>query len=196
MPNPRPHVKNKSELRQEIRRRKTTLLPDAAPRYAQRAYDLTLATPAFREARVVLLYAALPDEVPTQRLLQADLGKTILLPRVAGHDLELRLYASTDDLVESPDYHIPEPTGPLFTDYAAIDLALIPGMAFDAQGHRLGRGKGFYDRLLAHPALTGLKTIGLCFDFQLLAAIPTEPHDHHVDSLIVVDSANGYPHAT
>lgn len=182
-------MKTKLELRREIRLRKRLLDPSAATVYAERAQALLTATEAFREAGVVLLYAALPDEVPTQRLLDVAEGKTILLPRVVGDDLELRLYTSPADLVESPSYHILEPTGPLFTDYGSIDLAIIPGMAFDAAGHRLGRGKGFYDRFLAHPRCSQLKTIGLCFDFQLLETLPTEPHDHNVDHVIIVPTA-------
>lgn len=190
MPDPSHNVMTKLELRREIRRRKGLLVSSATDLYAERAYDLVVSTESFQEAGVVLLYAALPDEVPTQRLLEAAEGKTILLPRVVGDNLEIRLYTTPADLVESPDYHILEPSGPLFTDYAAIDLAIIPGMAFDALGHRLGRGKGFYDRFLALPACRRLKTIGLCFDFQLIEDLPTEPHDLPVGSVIVV------PHST
>lgn len=183
-------MKTKSELRREIRRRKAVLTAAAEPAYAERAFKLVASSRAFQEARVVLLYAALADEVPTRAIIARTTDKTILLPRVVGDNLELRLYTSPDDLVVSPDYHILEPTGPLFTDYAAIDLAIIPGMAFDAHGHRLGRGKGFYDRLLAHPDCQSLKKLGLCFDFQLLDDIPMEPHDYSVDDVIVVASTD------
>lgn len=182
-------MNTKSELRREIRRRKSVLSPAAASVYAQRAFTLVASTQAFREARVVLLYAALSDEVPTQEFIARTEGKIILLPRVVGDALELRLYTSPDDLAESENFHILEPTGPLFTDYAAIDLAVIPGMAFDAEGHRLGRGKGFYDRFLANPDCRMLPTIGLCFDFQFLDAVPTDLHDVAVDDVIVVSSA-------
>jgi 5,10-methenyltetrahydrofolate synthetase len=68
-----------------------------------------------------------------------------------------------------------EPTGQLFTDYYAIGTALVPGMAFDAAGHRLGRGRGYYDRLL--PQLHNARTVGVCFPFQRVAEVPTEAHD-------------------
>lgn len=83
-------------------------------------------------------------------------------------------------------FQIPEPTGPLFTNYEEIDLAFIPGMAFDNELHRLGRGKGYYDRLLAHPAFSLIHKIGVCYDFQLLPQVPSEPHDCNVDELIVI----------
>lgn len=181
-------MKTKSELRREIRLRKRVLTSSAVPVYAQRAFELVASTPAFREARVVLLYAALPDEVPTLDLIARTEGKTLLLPRVVGDELELRLYTTPDNLVESEDFHILEPTGPLFTDYATIDLAVIPGMAFDAEGHRLGRGKGFYDRFLGHPACRQLTKVGLCFDFQLLDNVPADAHDIAVDDVLVVSS--------
>ncbi len=75
-----------------------------------------------------------------------------------------------------------EPAGCLFTDYSAVDLAVVPGMAFDKSGNRLGRGKGYYDRLLP---LIGYKyKIGICFPFQFLDSIPVEPTDIPVDEVI------------
>lgn len=73
--------------------------------------------------------------------------KQILLPVVTGDDLELRVYTGPGDLATGA-YGIEEPTGALFTDYDAIDFIVVPGVAFDRNGNRLGRGKGYYDRLL------------------------------------------------
>ena len=103
-----------------------------------------------------------------------------------GDELELRHYTGPQDLVVQGRYNIPEPTGALFTDFAAIELAVIPGMAFDRCHHRLGRGKGYYDRFLSQPALAGVRKVGLCFDFQLLPTIPHEPHDQMVDDLLIL----------
>ena len=94
--------------------------------------------------------------------------------------MELRRYTGPHDLCEGA-YHIMEPIGTPFTDLAQIDLALIPGLAFDAQGHRLGRGKGYYDRFLA--AFTGT-TIGVCFDFQKVAEVPVDAHDIAVNRVV------------
>ena len=83
-----------------------------------------------------------------------------------------------------------EPIGEPFTDYAQIDVCLVPGVAFDAAGHRLGRGRGYYDRFLSKlyspshfPALSPLK-IGVCFPFQRVAEVPSEPHDILMDEVI------------
>ncbi|MDL2305912.1 5-formyltetrahydrofolate cyclo-ligase, partial [Bacteroides sp. OttesenSCG-928-D19] len=77
--------------------------------------------------------------------------KTIILPVVEGGILQLRTYSTPENL-DTGLYGIKEPSGEYFTNYHLIDLAIIPGMAFDASGNRLGRGKGYYDKLLPNIA--------------------------------------------
>lgn len=131
-------------------------------------------------ASVVLAYYPLSDEVDIRQLIN-DLvasGKTVLLPKVVNETtLELRRYTSDSDLCEGA-FHIMEPVGERYVDYQRIDVALIPGMAFDAQGHRLGRGRGFYDRLLS---TSHFHTIGVCFDFQKVSEVPYDDYDCPVD---------------
>ena len=105
----------------------------------------------------------------------------MLLPTVVGSNLELHAYTGDTDLTTSADFGIAESTGPLFTDYTNIDLAIIPGMAFTPDGHRLGRGNGYYDRLL--PQLS-CKKIGLAFPFQIVDHIPCESHDIKMDMVV------------
>jgi 5-formyltetrahydrofolate cyclo-ligase len=95
--------------------------------------------------------------------------------------MELHRYESSADLREGA-FHIMEPVGAPFTDYDQIAVALIPGVAFDAEGHRLGRGKGYYDRFLQ--SLPSLKKIGVCFDFQKVESVPAEAHDVVVDIVV------------
>ena len=140
----------------------------------------------------VMAYWPLPDEVDIRPLINALVaqGTTVLLPKVVDDEhMELCRYASQNDLTEGA-FHIMEPTGAPFADYDKIDVALIPGMAFDAAGHRLGRGKGYYDRFLAsfrpsslipHPSPL---LLGVCFSFQRVAEVPTEEHDICVDEII------------
>lgn len=129
----------------------------------------------------MLLYHSLPDEVRTWDFVDRWCGsKRVLLPVVVGDDLELRLYTGRDSL-RLGMYNILEPVGPLFTDYDSIDLAVIPGVAFTRDGVRLGRGKGYYDRLL--PRINSPK-IGICFPFQILDFIPTEPFDVRMDDVV------------
>lgn len=139
----------------------------------------------WKKADVVLLYHALPDEPRLSLLL--DIGiiqeKTLLLPVVVGDDLVLRHYEGAN-LMREGAFHIMEPTGDIFPEsrYDEITLALIPGMTFDAEGHRLGRGKGYYDRLL--PQLKNAHKVGICFPFQFVDVVPCEPHDQCVDEVV------------
>ena len=121
------------------------------------------------------------DEVHTHEFIAKwAQTKRIILPVVVGDELELRLYTGPQDLTIS-SYGIAEPTGELFTEYHSIDLAIIPGMAFDRFGHRLGRGKGYYDKLLPH--ISCLK-VGICFSFQIVEEVPTDALDISMDVII------------
>lgn len=175
---------NKLELRTEIRNRKRQFT-------AQQLHELSFAViqrllnhPRLREARTIMLYYSLTDEVDTHTIVDSLLlsGKTILLPRVTGDStMELRRYTGPRDLAPGA-YDIMEPTGEVFTDYDAVDLAIIPGMAFDANGNRMGRGKGYYDRFL--PRLKCAYKIGVCFPFQLVESIPCDEHDVKMNEVV------------
>lgn len=136
----------------------------------------------FKEARTVLAYWSMDDEVFTHDFVckWAEM-KTILLPCVRGEELDIRYFDGKENLCPGEGYAIPEPVGALFTDLKQIDLVLVPGVAFDREGNRLGRGKGYYDRILKQ---TPAYKIGLCFDFQLLDCVPTEEHDIKMDRVI------------
>lgn len=137
----------------------------------------------FREAKTILLYYSLRDEVQTHRFVERwSRQKTILLPVVKDDYLELREYRDKEHITTGA-FHIGEPTGDTFIDYDKIELAIVPGMAFDKDGHRLGRGKGFYDRLL--PLIKATK-IGICFPFQMLESVPSEPFDISMDKIITI----------
>lgn len=172
----------KSELREEMRRLKRQHGSGVLAELSLAVTGRVMRHSAFRHARTVLLYWPLADEVDTRPLLPAAAGKTLLLPRVTGSaTMELRLYDGPQSLAEGA-FHIMEPTGRLFTDYPSVDLAIIPGMAFDAAGNRLGRGRGYYDRFL--PLLPQAYKIGVCFPFQLVGSVPTEATDARMDEVI------------
>lgn len=139
--------------------------------------------PLFEQSRRVLLFHSLPDEVNTHQLIeQYKNTKQILLPTVVDDHLELHVYDKNAQLTEGA-FSISESLGELYTDYDSIDLAIIPGMAFDKEGNRIGRGKGYYDRLL--PYLT-CHTIGICFPHQFLPSVPHEDHDMKVDEILTL----------
>lgn len=173
----------KQELRQAIRRQKQMSSGDDASETLRQLRQ----HPRLINADTLLLYSALQDEVPTQSLLDELVaqGKTVLLPRVVSDtDMELRQYTGLQDL-QVGAFGILEPTGKLFTDYEKIDVAVVPGMAFDKEGHRLGRGKGYYDRFLR--LLPKTYKIGICFSWQLVDNVPTDEHDILMDQIMTVN---------
>ncbi len=180
----------KDELRKQIRQAKRQFSQQqleelsliVVNRLRQRLDEVQLQRSA--AVRMLMAYWPLNDEVDVRQLLD-DLvaqGVTVLLPRVVSETaMELRCYTGRTDLAVGA-FGIMEPVGEVFVDYAAIDIALVPGMAFDAQGRRLGRGRGYYDRFLA--ALPSIYKIGVCFDFQKVEEVPSDEHDVAVDSVV------------
>lgn len=145
----------------------------------------------FKCATEVLTYNALPDELQTEiQLHEWFNNKRLHLPRVNGDTLDV--LPAGDTTIGS--FNIKEPIGNTLTPTQTIDLAIIPGIAFDRNGARLGRGKGYYDKLLQNMA--ALK-IGICYDFQLLEKLPLEPHDICMDAIITPSHSiiinNEYP---
>lgn len=137
-------------------------------------------TAAFMMADNILMYHSLPDELSTLRFLKKwHDRKHFFLPRVNGVNLEILPYE--ESRLELGSFHIEEPTGNDITDVDDIELMVIPAVAFDRKGNRLGRGKGFYDRLLKTSRAT---KIGVGYEFQLLDSIPCEPHDVPMDMVI------------
>lgn len=135
-----------------------------------------------RDRMTILLYWSLPDEVRTPQLIDSlhKMGHRILLPVVNGDTLLLREYRNISDMTVG-QFEIQEPIGGEFTDYDKIDLAFIPGRAFTTDGARLGRGKGYYDRLLTK---IGCPLIGVCFPFQIVEKIPMDTHDIMMNEVI------------
>ncbi|XHR28879.1 MAG: 5-formyltetrahydrofolate cyclo-ligase [Chthoniobacteraceae bacterium] len=168
----------KAELRKAIRVRLAALSPEAvAKKSAAICLDLSH-TPEWREARTVGLFAPLDTE-PNVDLLWAVLGKkTVCYPRVCGDDLVFLRVAGREALLQSALWNLMEPPhrDEHIVQPEKIDLLIVPGVAFTANGHRMGRGKGFYDRYLASPGLRA-KAFGVCFSEQLVARLPVEEHD-------------------
>lgn len=173
----------KKELRKQIKALKNM----HASSYAQQSVDIMAALekhPLFKSANIILLYHSLPDEVYTHAFLEKWYNrKQLLLPVVVGDELELRRFSSPNDL-QVGAYNIQEPVGECFNDFNAIELVVVPGMAFDKQGHRLGRGKGYYDRLL--PKLTNAYKLGVCFPYQYIEEVPTDEHDIRMDEVLTI----------
>ena len=171
-------------LRQAIRRRQKNYTVEALQILSAALLRTLSVHPRVRLAHTLLLYMALSDEVDTRPLIDElhREGKQIVLPVVLDdRDLQLRLYTPGAPLVAGR-FGIMEPTGPVFRNYSQIEVALIPGVGIDKNGHRLGRGKGYYDRFLAK--CPTIYKIGVCYPFQLVDRLPTEAHDIAMDEVI------------
>jgi 5-formyltetrahydrofolate cyclo-ligase len=129
----------------------------------------------FKDSKTILLYWSMNDEVYTHDfILKWYKEKTILLPCVDGENLRLRIFEGIESMKEGVMFSILEPIGEEFLDIDNIDLMIIPGVAFDKENNRLGRGKGFYDRLLS---VSNSIKVGVCFEFQFFDKVPTEKFD-------------------
>lgn len=134
----------------------------------------------FKKARIVMIYSALPDEVQTQAFLEKwRYRKKIILPTVVGDDI-IPVELAEDTTFAVGDFNIMEPQNEPYT--GGYDLIVVPGVAFDRNGNRIGRGRGYYDRFLCK--YLNVRRIGICFDFQLVDEVPTEPNDIKMDKVI------------
>jgi 5-formyltetrahydrofolate cyclo-ligase len=138
---------------------------------------------AFQRAGCVLAYLATPSEVQTAAIIAAAAGKRVCVPAVVGGDLILRPLVPGVPLVRGA-LGIPEPASGMVPP-GEVDLALVPGVAFDPAGHRMGRGGGYYDRLL--PRLHDAVTCGLAFREQVVAVIEPAAWDAGVAHLCTED---------
>ena len=170
----------KNELRYKMKNLRV-VLPDSERRSAaEEVFDRLEKTAAFLLADRIMMYHSLPDELYTHDFLRKWAGKKrFYLPRVNGVNLEVLPYE--ESRLELGSFHIEEPSGNELTDPSEIELVVVPAVAYDRRGKRLGRGKGFYDRFLKQTKAT---KVGVGYEFQLVDEIPTEPHDVSMDIVI------------
>ena len=188
---------DKKELRRYIREQKRHFTPQQLGEMSLGIMSSLLSNPHVKDADTILMYHSLPDEVDTHPALDKliAMGKKVLLPKVISDtEMTIHEYTGKDSLQPSEPYGILEPITPEFSILVAKAhqasqvnsqfsiVAVVPGMAFDKQGHRLGRGKGYYDRFLSR--VPNIYKIGVCFPFQMLETIPSEPNDILMDEVV------------
>ncbi|MCM1490073.1 MAG: 5-formyltetrahydrofolate cyclo-ligase [Muribaculum sp.] len=170
----------KSEIRRNIKRLRMMLSEMEKEEAASEVFAQLEKTAAFMMAQNILMYHSLPDELSTISFLKKWKDrKNFFLPRVNGVNLDLLPYIESE--LERGAFDIEEPQGSELANVEDIDLMIIPAVAFDRRGNRLGRGKGFYDRLLATSRAT---KIGVGYEFQLMEELPSEKHDVPMDMVI------------
>lgn len=174
---------DKKELRAMIREKKRAMTEEQITSASSRLCRLFLAHPLYQRAKTIYGYLPYNQEVRTVPLLEHALrdGKRIAVPKIYGDEMR---FIYLDDLTRVGIGYckIPEPLedGPVADDPTA--LVLMPGLAFDPQGHRIGYGGGFYDKFLAKEPLH--PTIALCYDFQMVEQLDTEEFDVPVDCVL------------
>lgn len=178
----------KRSLRSQMLSRRTALTAEAWAVSSRAAQSRLLELDEFRRAQCVALYAPTRHETDTTLVMTTAfaLGKRVLYPAVCGQQMVFRRVERIDEL-QAGAFGILEPC-PTGIDHQADepDLIVVPGVAFDRCGHRIGYGKGFYDRFLQHPGRTA-HLIGFCHDFQLIdSTIPADDHDIRME-IIVTD---------
>lgn len=174
---------DKTALRRMIREKKRAMTDEQIRSASHRLKELFVACPQYAQAKTVYGYLPYNQEVRTVPILEQALadGKRVAVPKIYGDEMRF-IYLTDLTKVEKNRWGIPEPIedGPVGDDPTA--LVLMPGLAFDPVGHRIGYGGGFYDKFLAaepeHP------TVALCYEFQVLPAIETDEYDIPVDCVL------------
>lgn len=172
----------KKRIRSEIRKLKQGYSleqkKDMSKPILQKLEQLT----EFIDAKTIMLYWSMDDEVDTHDFVcKWATQKKVILPCVKGETLDLKIFKGIDQLVRGENFGIPEPDGPIYMQEDEIDFILVPGVAFDIENNRMGRGKAYYDRLLK--SINAYK-VGICFDFQVLNKVPIDEHDVKMDKIV------------
>ncbi len=178
-----PSNDEKKALRKEVRAAKQAVPLEEKIARSRGIFEQVEALPQFAQAHTILLYWSMDDEVATHAFVEKWYrDKVLLLPCVEGDDLVLRRYTGADCMQAGPQFGIGEPTGPVFDQTEEIEMIVVPGVAFDRQCNRMGRGRGFYDRLLK--STPNAFKVGVAFRFQLFDTIPVEAFDVPMNCVI------------
>ena len=177
-----PEPDKKQLIRKNIATRKKNISKDFTNELSRKICTRIVQTEIFQNAGCIALYYALNDEVQTSELIEDWYEKKkIALPVITGKNINFHIYKGKKNL-STGALGISEPASTKLIPPEEIDLFIIPGVAFDRERNRLGRGKGYYDRYLA--GITKPILLGVCFDFQLIKSIPSERHDIKMNMVI------------
>ncbi|HEY2735372.1 MAG TPA: 5-formyltetrahydrofolate cyclo-ligase, partial [Polyangiales bacterium] len=167
----------KRELRNRMRSIRRVMPAASCRERSDKANARVIALPEFARARTVIAYSAMNKELDLLNVLQhaLSLGKQTGLPRVDDETLALHAYELGAPLEESGFGMLEPLASSALIDPADVDLILVPALALDGAGHRIGYGRAFYDQLL--PKLPRAFRVGVAYDFQVVPEIPNDPHD-------------------
>ena len=173
-------ISEKELIREKIKKKKQQLTDKEKEIEAANVFEKIEALPEFINAHNIIIYWSMPDELPTHNfIIRWSKKKTMLLPVVKGEDMLIKPFSTKEELKQG-SLGIWEPDTQ--KEYLnSIDLVIVPGVAFDRDKSRLGRGKGYYDRYFINKRIV---KIGVCFDFQLLESIPIDSFDIKMDKVV------------
>jgi 5-formyltetrahydrofolate cyclo-ligase len=176
----------KTPLRQALLAARAQLSPDERAARSRTIAARVAALDLFAPTQTVAIYAPMGAEVdPLPIALAAEgAGKQVVFPRLNAGERCLG-FAACAHVALVPGRHGTRepPASAVPVELGAIDLVIVPGVAFDLHGHRLGRGGGYYDATLAALG-PGTRRVGVAFDLQIVAEVPREPHDARLDAVV------------
>ncbi|HOI88335.1 MAG TPA: 5-formyltetrahydrofolate cyclo-ligase [Lentimicrobium sp.] len=172
----------KKSCRRQVSAMKAAMSDESRMEASVRIMHRIETLPQFCTAEIILAYWSFGGEVHTHDLIRKWAGsKRIMLPSVNGDEMVIKQYEGERRMTAGDLYGIPEPEGTVFTALEKIDLIVVPGIAFDRNRNRMGRGKAYYDRFLTG---TNAHKAGICFNFQLFDRIPADSNDVRMDMVI------------
>lgn len=172
---------DKDIIRQQILDKRKSFTSSEIQAMSDEVMEVVELSGAFQDAKNIFIYYGCNGEVETKPFIDKwSQEKNFYLPVVVGDQMVLRKY-SAQTTFKMSTFGILEPEGNDFTDYKKLNLAIVPGLAFDRKMNRLGYGKGYYDRFFKS---VNVSKLGVCFDFQLIDSMPSENHDVKMDVLI------------
>lgn len=182
-------VQAKQELRRKMLLKLKTQKEEERIERSRKIQKKLFALSTFKQAQVIMFYISCGFEVDTLNMIKEAirLGKKVAVPRLKDNNrkMAISLVSGVDSELETGPYGIKQPKAEYLRPVSIekIDLVVVPGVAFDSGGKRLGRGKGYYDRFL-EAKREKTRTVGLAFKCQIVEDLPQSPHDYPVEQLI------------
>jgi len=173
----------KNQLRDNILEKRNSLPKEEVTSKSRSIEEKLFGLDSYKKSRTVMLFVSFGNEVNTHDMIKKSFGKkNVVIPKVIQQEIEPSIVIDFDSLIPAGKFGILEPIDIMKIAYKNIDLILVPGIAFDSEGHRIGYGFGYYDKFLKK--VPKAVKVGLAFDFQIVDRIPAEEHDVPVDFII------------
>ncbi len=173
----------KNSMREGMLEKRNSLSKDEIDKKSIKIKENLFSLDEFKKSKVVMFYVSFNNEAYTHEMIKESLKiKTVVVPKVTNNEIEPSIIIDFDQLIPSGKFGILEPIEAARINPKNIQLIIVPGIAFDGRGYRIGYGFGYYDNFLAK--IPKALKIGLAFDFQIVDKLPAEGHDVDVDVVV------------